>query len=160
MASPKINITSGMLALGVESQGEDTLVVGHGLLVDSSGRLIVVSTGASGAFTVTPVSGAVFTIRGEVTTTGTVSGVTVTNSATAIKSSNSSRKFIVVTNNGAVNVFLGTNSSVTASGSAMGLLLAPGGTLSDDGRIFGTGDIYGIAAVQQSSQNIAVIERT
>lgn len=93
-------------------------------------------------------------------TAGTPSGVTVSTSAVSIKSSNTARRAIVITNNGVGNLYLGHTSGVTSSGSNMGLLIPPGGAYTDSGDGIYTGDIYGIYSQTSSSQNVSVSERT
>ena len=65
--------------------------------------------------------------------------VSVLTSATSIRSSNTNRATISITNNGSYNVYLGGTSGVTVSN---GMVLIPGDTFTQGDY---NGDIYGIA---------------
>lgn len=77
--------------------------------------------------------------------------VSVTNTATLIIGANSRRQSIMIENeDSSVTVFIGEDSSVTASGNITndGVGIAPGGTFAEDAggtRVY-KGDIYGIVA--------------
>ena len=94
------------------------------------------------------------------TTAGTPAAVTVSTSAVLLKASNAARKSILITNNGTTPVYLGHTSGVTASGAAMGLLLAPAGSYSDSGFGLYTGDLYAIGAAAVAAENVSISERT
>ena len=136
----------GVMALAVRNDTRSTLAGTNGdyapLQLNSSGDLRVEVTGESNA------------------TAGTPAGITVSTSAVLLAASNANRRSIIITNNGMGNLFVGGSSGVTASGSAMGVLVKPGGSYSDAGYGLYTGDVYGIYDTVSSSQNVSRWERT
>lgn len=87
-------------------------------------------------------------------------GVTVSTAAVLVLAANASAKSRIIVNCGSSNVFLGRSGAVTASGAAMGIKLAPGGTYADSGLDLDTGDIYAIGDATSASQNVSAWERT
>lgn len=93
-------------------------------------------------------------------TTGTPAGVIVSTSAVLVKAANPARKSIAITNSGSTNIYIGSTNAVTASGPALGALLAPKGTYTDSGVGVYDGDIYAIGDAISLVQNLSVWERT
>jgi len=96
----------------------------------------------------------------DLTTQGTPASVIVSDTpAVLLAASNANRKSILISNNGIYNIFLGHDSSVTTSGTTMGILLAPKAIYSDSGFGLYTGDIYAICTNAVVSENVSVSER-
>lgn len=93
-------------------------------------------------------------------TAGAPAGFTVSTSAVKIWDSNTSAKARTITNNGSTNVFVGNSNAVTASGSAMGLRLAPGGSYNDSGFGLYNGELWAIGDAVSAAQNVSAAERT
>lgn len=98
-------------------------------------------------------------LKPERATSGAPVGVTVSTSAVQILAANTSARSRLVVNCGTSTIYLGSSAAVTASGSAMGAQLRPGGSSSDSGDGLYNGAIFGIGDAAASTQNVSVWER-
>lgn len=95
-------------------------------------------------------------------TTGTPVGIVVSTVAILLAASNTSRKSILISNNGsgAFSIFLGSTAAVTTGGATMGIKVTAGGVYSDSGEDCYTGDIYAIGSAVSVAANVSRWERT
>ena len=85
---------------------------------------------------------------------------TVTTVSAELVAANPQRISLIITNNGASNLFLGQTSSLDTAGTNAGIKLIKNGTYAEDGGSKGmyNGPIFAIAGI--SSTDVAVWERT
>lgn len=100
-----------------------------------------------------------FTIKLDSPLAATVGGITVSTSAVLLAAEDSGRKLLLITNNGAGDLYLGKDASVTTSGATMGSVVYPGGCFKVD-RHEWRGDIYGIYSQVSASQNVSIFSTT